>query len=286
MGDFIGDKALQQQKAREKTPEIQARIKALIEKDPLYKKLQTDLVQSIESLYPPKVLLHCQVCKAEVPFHDTLGNNEKCLPNHSQQRMETGVYPYIYRCTGCDSYFYCFIEANYEENWVRKVGQAPPRDINLSKDIERQLGDSAFLYKRALICIEHSFGIAACIYLRRVIEDQIDPLLSIHLETRKSEGADQKEIDAIESAISSKIFDDKIKIISRNIPGAVPQAANNPITIMYDRLSDGIHRRSDNECIEVAQKVRFMLIRLLVELKKEQDAKKEYLENLKALSRE
>ncbi len=65
----------------------------------------------------------------------------------------------------------------------------------------------------------------------------------------------------------------------------MPEAVDNPITLVYSRLSDGVHNRTDEECVEITKSAKAVLVRLLSDLKREHRQKKAYLEDIKALSK-
>ncbi|CAN5882998.1 hypothetical protein BH18ACI4_BH18ACI4_00750 [soil metagenome] len=71
---------------------------------------------------------------------------------------------------------------------VYKHGQLPEFDITVSRELRKIFDTEDFdLYKKARVSINHNFGIGACIYLRRLVENHITPLLQAHLEKRIEE---------------------------------------------------------------------------------------------------
>ncbi len=215
--------------------------------------------------------------KRIVPFQGW-GGVEIPLPDLSFKLL-------LYSCTTCHSLFQCFLEVNSKEGYLRKLGQNPPYSIVVPREIEIDLGEDITLYKNAVICLSQSYGIGACIYLRRLLENKVNPLLTVLYQTREAEHASSEELATIKAAIEEFVFDEKIRIVSRAVSNSLPESANNPITLTYSRLSDGIHNRTDEECVEIAKRAKSVLIRLLSDLKRELRQKTIYVEDIKALSK-
>jgi hypothetical protein len=155
----------------------------------------------------------------------------------------------LYQCTHCGSPFWCSIEVSEEEWWTRKVGQVPPYDISIAPDLQNALGSDATLYKRAQICMSQSFGIAACSYLRRLLEEQITPLLELVYEVRKEEGEDVGELSEI---LNEKVAEKKIRLANNVLPSSLEVPGDNPLELIYDKLSAGLHRQNEQECMQIA----------------------------------
>src|SRR6185312_5329500 len=63
---------------------------------------------------------------------------------------------------------------------VVKVGQYPEPSVKISKALSNNLGkDASELYRKALICRNNGFGLAAVGYMRRVVEDKTNELIEI-----------------------------------------------------------------------------------------------------------
>jgi len=215
------------------------------------------------------VIKYCanEKCKAERPYQSaayTQGLGQHRVPRSSPIRS------IIYTCTYCGSAFWCWIEISKRfadgEMWVRKVGQLPPYDISIKKDLEKALGKDAVLYKRAQICVGQSFGIAACTYLRRLLENQIAPLLRLVYEVRKQEGEDISEFSQI---FDERVAEKKIRLANQVLPESVLVQGENPLELIYDRLSAGLHRGSEDECIEIAREASQVLEHIVTSINDE-----------------
>jgi hypothetical protein len=255
-------------------------VKEFIESEPLYSKLEIEPPSSFRLITPDMVLLGCARCERVQPYRQKpksasgVSRNIGMASNPGEgaslpppQRMSSGVQFIHLLCTGCNRQeFLCWIEVNAEEKWIRKVGQLPPWTIQLSKELETSLDESVGLYKSALICMSQSYGIGACTYMRRVLEDRLNPLLEIAYQVREEAGAAKEELNEIRRTIEGRTAEDKIKLANQVAPESVAVGGQNPLEKIYDHLSAGLHRRDEQECVKIAMEVRQPLERIFIRL--------------------
>lgn len=241
--------------------------------------LRKDIV--IANCLPAIVRLYCPVCKITNPFHHRSHGRQTSWPNdlHNQ----------ILVCTGCEKQTAAFfLEFQADREWVRKIGQLPQWDISLDPDLEKALDADAEFYKRALICVGQSFGVGACTYLRRVLENRITPLLRLILENRKEDGAPPEELARIERIIGGRAADEKIKLAREVLPEALLVEGDNPLEFIYDELSAGLHGKDEQECTEIARVLLDPVRHVVVSLSKEREQRRErrsFGEKIRALRR-
>jgi hypothetical protein len=270
---------------------------------PLYRKLFTDLTHhlnlELSGLLPQNVYCYCKKCEREQPFEDYRSKyldgsksegRLKFRQGQPMPKLFTGVYFIRYRCRICKvSELSWWVELGIsvqtgdQPYYFRKIGQLPPFELPIDKKLAKKLGrqDEA-LFKAAQICVSQSYGIGACIYLRRVIENKIDVLLRIQLDKRKAERASAQELLTIEEAIRSVAFEQKLKAVSSFVSDSVDVEGHNPIYLMYSKLSQGIHALDDQQCVEISQAVSSLLINLLVQLDEQRQT---YVDAVKALAK-
>jgi hypothetical protein len=195
-----------------------------------------------------------------------------------------GFYQLHYACGIChQSHLRWFLEIGRDEQgmFIRKVGQEPAYDIGISREVKKHLTEEETRhYKHAKICISQLYGIGACIYLRRLVEDQINPLLENYLAKRQSEGADETEVEQIRHIIGERVMEKKIRLVT------TPHAATglNPVGRMYDKLSTGIHTFDDETCTEIAKDVLTAFDEILIGLKRRIDEEAAYKERMRVLA--
>jgi len=202
------------------------------------------------------------------------------------QKTKPEIYWLSFLCDGCSFTRYnFFIEVSNDLSRIRKVGQAPAWSVSLDKKLTRFLGDDSEAFKKGKICESQGYGIAAYAYYRRVIEKCIDSILQSLRLSLEGPAASQDLLDKLDEAMSGTVMIDRIKIAKDCVPSHLRPANMNPLSIIYDSLSIGIHRLSDNECLEQAQSIRIALGYLVKTLSEQNEEKKEFVEALRALNR-
>ena len=261
-------------------------------KDFLREQDPDDLDHMDESEEPPvykaeTVIKYClnERCKAERPYRRTSFTSGLGGQHHSPRR--TRIRSMVYSCTYCGSAFWCWIEISKRfadgDKWIRKIGQLPPYDISIERSLEKALKEDAVLYKRAQICIGQSFGIAACVYLRRLLEEQVAPLLWLVYEARKQEGED---VSGFAEIMEEKVAENKIRLANKVLPTSAAVEGDNPLELIYDRLSAGLHRQSEDECIEIAREASQVLQHVIVSINDEyqqRQSKNRYVELIRKM---
>lgn len=286
------------------------KFRAFLESAPLYKKDRFSLPEGFHKMIPPSLKLYCASDKGIQTFRDAGTKGDPRVQDDEKKHREAererliraqgggvggpkliipapeGIYVLTYLCSACQlTRFLCWVEVSRNKSWIRKLGQYPPWDISVPRDLAKTLGkDDTVLLKHALASLGVSYGIGACIYFRRVLENQLNKLLEIYLETRMAEKAPQDELEFIRQILNTVVAEEKIRLINKTTAGAIPTFASNPITLSYVKLSDGLHNKSDGECVDIAQAAYGVLVRLLVDLKREQENQQEYKNNIQKLS--
>jgi hypothetical protein len=230
-------------------------LRTFIEKDPLYKKLKAKLPKLARDMNIELVFLACSTCNAKYPF-DRVIHGVRYVSTAPPAPLESDVWHYEFKCTGCKQETVKYwIEINKENDWIRKVGQLPPWSIDIPSELEKELGDDAKLYKKALALMSQSYGMGACAYLRRVMENQINPILKIIYEIEQINGASEENLQRITDAINSKNFTPKIEMAYDLLPPSIIVDGENPIKLIHDQLSIGIHYLDEDQAMEVAMKL-------------------------------
>jgi hypothetical protein len=232
----------------------------------------------------PKVFRFCNkpACKTNRPFERVDLIWEK--PVNQSESDQASIYSYHYRCTGCGNDFWCWVQPpeEGETKWL-KVGQVPPYDISIASALQNALGQDDTLYKRAQICMSQSFGIAACSYLRRLLENQVTPLLELVYEARKEESEDVEDLSQI---LNERIAEKKIRLANQVLPSSLAVAGDNPLELIYDQLSVGLHRQSEQECMEIASEASKVLEHVIISINDEYErrqSKSRYVEMIREL---
>ncbi len=182
-----------------------------------------------------------------------------------------GILTLKYICTHCHKFLRNFILKIYNNGKIEKVGQHPPLDIIIPKEIKSlDKKDIEIIYQRGKISENQGYGIGAFAYYRRVVElcidDLIDELKEIIPEEKKKEYE-----DVVQKLKKEKIAENRINLIKDTIVDT--SIDGNPLGKIYEISSIGIHDLSDEECLDYADSLRTLLIYVIDEISREKNKK-------------
>lgn len=190
----------------------------------------------------------------------------------------------VYKCTSCDNFRRVFI-LRFSPNlgYIQKIGQYPPWDIIIDKNLEEIFADSSDIYKKGLICESQGYGIGSYAYYRRIVEKIIDDLL-ISIEDLIEKNEDKNIYrETIKQVKREKDATEKIKLVKDLLPASLKPGDWNPLSILYSELSAGLHGETDEECLEKSVLLRSALIFLLKKVKEERETVIKFTETMKKL---
>ena len=275
--------------------------KFLLETDPLYKSMQTVLPVERGQWPRPSIVAPCDRCKSPQTYTmitDYLQydqSNERPIYRGS----ESNCIKVVYECAGCHSsrrYFLILVTQETPRSTprgmppddrtqatVQKVGQFPPYDIAPDPQLEKRLGkDRVAVFKKGLVCESHSYGIGAFAYYRRIIEQVIDELLT-DIASLVPAGDQGAYAEALARARVSHRAVDKIEQVKDVLPASLQPSGTNPLLILHGALSEGIHVRSDEECLESAVAIRGALTFLVSQVRQSKESAAEFQKALQTL---
>lgn len=178
-----------------------------------------------------------------------------------------------YQCQGCSSLRMSFLlRFSPDAMQVHKAGQSPQKSIRAPAEIQSALGSNVDFYKKGLICESLSYGIGAFAYYRRLMEAIILDLLNsakdLLDENVKSEY--QRAIDAV---AQDHTADEKIRIATSMLPSMSASRAN-PLRLIYEMLSVGLHGLNDEECLGLAIDIRKNIVAFVHQLNLQKESQK------------
>ncbi len=139
-----------------------------------------------------------------------------------------------------------------------KIGQFPPWDISIDKNLKKILKKYKVIYKKGLECESQGYGVGAFAYYRRIVEGTIDDIL-VKIISLVPEENKNDYLETIKQTKKSKRADQKISMVTKYIPDTFMIKGNNPLKLLYNHLSIGIHSLSDEECMDKANQIRIIL---------------------------
>lgn len=100
---------------------------------------------------------------------------------------------------------------------------------------------------------------AAFAYYRRVVDDSREILVDAICQAMEKLGQEDADIEKIRATKSSRNFSEAVEGIKGLIPQSLYVGGRDPLSALYGPLSEGLHNRSDAECLEVAASIRALL---------------------------
>jgi hypothetical protein len=132
--------------------------------------------------------------------------------------------------------------------------ETPPRLISL-------IGPDKDLFLKGRQSESQGLGIGALTYYRRVVEQHKDRIIDEIIKVAKRIGKNENFIAILVDAKKNPRFSDAVDQITDAIPASLFIDGHNPLTLLHRALSKGVHGKTDEECLEIAQDIRVVLVR-------------------------
>jgi len=225
--------------------QLQAKLKEILEDWPLYREYNGTAAEYL----PDEISFFC--------------DDSQC---QKIQLWKKGAHSYAYKrgwgtesytCKNCTSNvinFYYFWSGLGQDNsgTFLKAGQFPPLRKEPPERLAKKLNKVDHdLYRKALTSRNNSYGLGALAYLRRVVENRMNDLLDLLHEGAKQDNTAGAELQKIEEVKKNWVFDNKISYASNLLPKRLKPGGVNPIDMLHDLASDGIHHRTEDECLAI-----------------------------------
>jgi hypothetical protein len=125
-------------------------------------------------------------------------------------------------------------------------------------------------------------GVGAFAYYRRVVENQKDRLLDEIIRVAQRTNAKAEVIQTLSAAKKETQFSKAVDMVKDAIPESLLISGQNPLTLLHKALSEGLHNKSDEDCLTLATSIRVVLQELS---ERSAAALKDHAELKSALSR-
>jgi hypothetical protein len=222
------------------------------------------------ALLAPEIALYCNDCDHQQNFVPT-----NTVPLTSTDEIHTFLH---YRCRNCHKGkkdFAVVVQLdstpdlrNVITGRVRKVGEHPPFGPPMPRRLQALLGDDDWgLLLKGRRAENQGLGIGAMAYYRRVVENQKHQILGEIVRVAERLGLSESRLAVLKAARQETQFDKAVKMVKDALPEALLlRGGHNPLTLLHGALSEHLHDRTDQACVDLATDVREVLTHLAVRM--------------------
>lgn len=256
--------------------------KEFLEQYPLYRKFWVETMSATTDKLPKaSIKMNCPTCKSDQTFVMINEYDENCDdPYFPIEGIEFRLQYVCMHCKDFNRYFY--IKVDEDRKYLMKIGQYPSWEIVPEPNIERLLGEHSDYFKRGLICESQGYGIGAFAYYRRIVEGIIDQLLD-EIAELLSENEKDMFLKALEETKKTIVTQDKIALVKDLLPAILRPEGMNPLSTLHSLFSEGLHSKSDEDCIQSAMSVRKVLVFLVNQVSASKEASKSFTSSMRKL---
>jgi len=167
-----------------------------------------------------------------------------------------------------------------------KVGQYPELEERVPEALEQALdGVDLKLYRNALRMRNFNLGVAAVAYMRRIIENRMTDMLEILHESARAHNAPAELLERHQAMKNEKRFSEKIDYAGELLPSSLrPSGKPNPMAILHELASEGLHAKSDEECVDIFDSCRRTFEYVFGKLRIETEDAKNFVKEMAGLA--
>jgi hypothetical protein len=166
--------------------------------------------------------------------------------------------------------------------FIEKIGAFPEIGIIPNKIITNYFDrETNNWYFKGVNALNKNFGIGSFAYFRRIIEKELIHLVeSIKLLPDSHSSEIEKLLEEHEKNPKvSTIYDN----IFQHLPSSLKSLGDNPIKLLYNQTSEGLHSLTEKECLEKAEKILKLLEFIIKKINEERSEIKDLKETIKGL---
>jgi hypothetical protein len=154
------------------------------------------------------------------------------------------------------TYYFCWFGQGKASFF--KVGQWPELEETVSETLVNALTpEDLKMYKNALRLRNFNLGIASMAYMRRVVENRMNDMLDVLHEAARAHNAPAEVLARHEEIKKDRRFSVKVDYAGDLLPPNLRPAGHpNPIAVLHELTSEGLHTKSDAECVDIFDECR------------------------------
>jgi hypothetical protein len=169
-----------------------------------------------------------------------------------------------YTCKHCSvstkTFALCVMVKKDKTVAVAKIGELPPFGPPTPSRVLSLIGPDRDTFLKGRRSESQGLGIGAFSYYRRIVETHKDRIFDELIKVCKKTDALPELIAELEQAKKETRFAKAVESIKHTLPAALLiKGHHNPLTLLHNALSEGLHDHSDEECLDLAQSIRVVL---------------------------
>lgn len=210
-------------------------------------------------LATPDLRLHCEECNGIRTFYS---GNQPVVSSDWEPEFLT------YFCRNCrqtSKAFALVIKRDPKPNVSAKVykfGELPIFGPPTPSRLVSLVGKDRELFLKGRRAELRGLGIGAFAYYRRVVEHQKGRIIEEIGKVAARLGASGAALQLFAEAKAETQFSTAIEKIKTAIPESLLIDGHNPLTLLHTALSEGLHEKTDEECLDLATSIRLVLAEL------------------------
>jgi hypothetical protein len=142
--------------------------------------------------------------------------------------------------------------------YIKKVGASPEIKITSNKTILKYFDrETSSWYYKAADLLRKNYGIGAFAYFRRIVEKELINIINAIKVLPDSQKENiQKLLDDYDKNPRTHVI---YESIFEYLPNSLKILGDNPIKLLYNQMSEGLHSLTEEECLERAKNIAILL---------------------------
>jgi len=227
--------------------QLQTKLQVVLQTWPLYRQLNYTGGDQVK-VVPQHLSLFCDNCNKDTFWETYI---------YPGQNNKEGFKEKEYKCRNCGNrtvtYYFYWNKQKNNTTLVFKVGQYPELEERVSDTLKTALSaEDLKVYKNALRMRNFNLGIAAVAYMRRVVENRMSDMLEVLHEAARVHNAPPEVLSRHEEMMKEKRFSVRVDYAGDLLSESLrPKGQPNPMAILHELASDGLHTKTDEECVDI-----------------------------------
>ncbi len=166
---------------------------------------------------------------------------------------------------------------------IYKMGEFPVFGDPTPTRLLNLLGSEKDYFLKGRRAENQNLGIGAFAYYRRVVENQKNRILDEVIKVAEITNSPSSLKETLKQAREEPQFSRAVDSLKGTIPDSLLIEGHNPLTLLHQALSEGIHAQTDEECLDLACTIRTVLSSFaerVGEIRREQSQLKEAISKL------